>query len=283
MSTMNRAGGLEPFGWDVDLRRQLPPPDLTRVVTENARLVQYSDGLHLVLAGADGHAYCNAQLDDAHGRSRDAYQWRPPLLLEVRARFTRPPHEFRGTAGFGFWNTPYVTERASLLTVHPPAVLWFFLASSPSRLAFAPRLGWHGQGWFAQAIDLVGPVGGPPGLLPAGLLAIVNYIRPLRRLVTRLNPRLTARVAETPLAVDPREWHTYRIEWREHCARFWVDEQLVLLAAAPPRGPLAFVTWNDNQWAALGPPVGYRGGLLPVPTEQTLILAHLRCAALSAE
>ncbi|MCZ7574658.1 MAG: hypothetical protein M5U01_39410 [Ardenticatenaceae bacterium] len=268
--------------WDVDLRRALPPPDLTRFVTRGAGLVQYADGLHLLVARADGHAYCDAQLDDFHGRPHEAYRWRPPLLLEVRARLTRPQGEFCGTAGFGFWNAPFVTERASLLAVRPPAVLWFFLASPPSQLAFAPRPGWQGQGWFAQAVNLVGPIGGPLGLLPAGLLAVVNYVRPLRRLAMRFAPALTARVAETALAVDPTGWHTYRLEWHPDVARFWVDDELVLGAPAPPGGPLAFVAWNDNQWAALGPPVGYRGGIMSVPGEQTLILAHLRLVPMNA-
>lgn len=269
-------------GWNVDLRRSLPPPDLTRFVTGSAALVQEADGLHLTVAGADGHRYCDAQLDDFHGRPRDAYRWRPPLVLEVQARFTRPPHEFRGTAGFGFWNAPYVTERASPLAVRPPAALWFFLASPPSQLAFAPCPGWQGQGWFAQALDLVTPVGGLLGLLPAALLATVNYIGPLRRLAARLAPALTVRVAETPLEVDATGWHTYRLEWEPEVARFWADDRMVLLAPAPPAGPLAFVTWNDNQWAALGPPLGYRGGLLPVRAEQTLVLAHLRLDVKSA-
>ncbi|HYN89237.1 MAG TPA: hypothetical protein VER55_11930 [Ardenticatenaceae bacterium] len=262
--------------WDVDLGRDLPPSELTRFVTQGAALVQEADGLHLVVSPSGAGAYVDAQLDDFHGRPPSAYRWRPPLRLEITARFSRPATEFQGTAGFGFWNAPFVTERASPLALRPPAAVWYFLASQPSRLAFAPREGWSGQGWFAQSLDLTGPLGGPAGLVPAALLAAINYLGPFRRLASRLRPGLTRRVAECLLSVDPTEWHDYCVEWDAHRARFWVDGVEVLQAAAPPAGPLAFVAWNDNQWAILGPPAGYRGGVLPVPVEQRLILARMR-------
>lgn len=262
--------------WEVDLRRHLPPSSLVRFVTPSAGLVQDQEGLHLLVTRADGSAYVDAQLDDFHGRRPGAYRWRPPLRLEIRARFTRPAAEFRGTAGFGFWNAPFATEQASPLAIRPPEALWFFLASPPSRLAFAPRAGWRGQGWFAQAVSLTGSIGGLLGLGPAGLIALVNFVPALRWLATRFAPRLASRVAEKPLQVCETTWHDYRLDWRETQAYFWVDDELVLVAPAPPPGPLAFVAWNDNQWAIIGPPAGYRGGLLSVPTEQALVLASLR-------
>jgi hypothetical protein len=52
------------------------------------------------------------------------------------------------------------------------------------------------------------------------------------------------------------------LEWRERWARFEVDGATVLETDRPPRGPLGFVAWIDNQWARVTPQGHFGWGLL---------------------
>jgi hypothetical protein len=49
------------------------------------------------------------------------------------------------------------------------------------------------------------------------------------------------------------DWHDYQIDWREREARFSVDGVEVFIAPNPPRMPLGFVAWVDNNAAVMGP------------------------------
>jgi hypothetical protein len=95
------------------------------------------------------------------------------------------------------------------------------------------------------------------------------------RLAARwLNRLAGAREALLTPAHDLREWHSYEIEWRTDGARFLVDEVEVLRAAQPPRGPLGFVAWTDNQYAIATPRGRLRFGVLPTD-KQWLELADV--------
>ncbi|MFC1975316.1 hypothetical protein ACFLXQ_02830, partial [Chloroflexota bacterium] len=52
--------------------------------------------------------YTDAQIDDYQGLPRVHFLWRPPLQMTVQARFSHPAGELSGTAGFGFWNDPFM-------------------------------------------------------------------------------------------------------------------------------------------------------------------------------
>ena len=71
-------------------------------------LVQSGSGLRFVNPACDDHRYANAQIDDYQRLRRSAFRWRPPVTLTVRARFSHPSGVLGGTAGFGFWNDPFM-------------------------------------------------------------------------------------------------------------------------------------------------------------------------------
>ncbi len=215
--------------------------------------------------------YADAQLDDYGGPRPPGwprFARRPGVALSLRARFSHPAGELRGTAGFGFWNAPYgdpTTRRLSL-----PAAAWFFFASPPNDLPFAPE---PGHGWFAATLDATAPRA--LGLIPlAPPVLLLNQFAPLRR---RLWPAVGRRlgIAAAPLAVELRDWHHYRLEWRRDGCRFLVNGSPVLNTPTAPRGPLGFVCWLDNQYLVLTPRGRFRAGVLPLAQEQWLEVSGL--------
>lgn len=235
--------------------------------------------LRLAIPAARAGAYSDAQIDDCGRLPRGQYPWRPPLRLEVRARAShaqaakqtapeRAASALQGTAGFGFWNYPFTTTGA-VLTL--PDAVWFFYASPPSNMALVP--GVPGHGWKAQIVHAhrVGALAALPPTLGAMLWGrLSGAMGPAERWVRRLTGAVEAEAAPS-LA----EWHDYAIEWLPERARFWVDGAEVLMAAQPPRGPLGFVAWVDNQYAVATPRGVLRFGTLATEPEW-LELAHVR-------
>jgi hypothetical protein len=223
----------------------------------------------LRMTDASERAYSNAQIDDYGHLSRAEFPWRPPVRLTVRARFSHPAHELRGTAGFGFWNRPTALSRR-----HPPALpaaIWFFFASPPSNLALDAAV--PGCGWKAATIEARWRSALP--LAPwLALSAPMMHIRTLRRRLWPVSQRVF-RIREALLDVDTTAWHTYRLDWRVEGSRFEVDGRLILAGAPGPRGLLGFVVWMDNQYAVVTPwgRMGY--GLLSRPGEQWLEISDL--------
>jgi hypothetical protein len=252
------------------MAQNVPGPAGRRVLEIGGGRVNGNDALRFTLpAGAT--AYADAQIDDygsprPPGAARFAH--RPGVALSLRARFSHAAEALRGTAGFGFWNAPYgdPTQRRPSL----PAAVWFFFASPPNDLPFAPE---PGHGWFAATLDATTPRAlAMIPLAPAVLL--LNQFAPLRR---RLWPAVRRRLGihAAPLAVDLRQWHHYRLEWRGEGGRFWVDGAPVLTTPVAPRGPLGFVCWLDNQYLVLTPRGRFRAGLLPLAQEQWLEVSDL--------
>ena len=102
---------------------------------------------------------------------RGQYPWSPGTRLRLRARFSHPPDQLIGTAGFGFWNAPFgdPTVRRPAL----PQACWFFFASAPTDLPLAPA--GPGRGWFAATMDATG--GSALALIPlAPALLLLNQI-----------------------------------------------------------------------------------------------------------
>jgi hypothetical protein len=211
--------------------------------------------LHLALPSAQTGRYSDAQIDDYSGSRRPRFQWRPPLRLDVRARFSHAPDDLRGTAGFGFWNYP-LTAAGGLPRL--PDAVWFFAASPPSNMALVPGI--PGWGWKAQIVHAQRPtalLAAPPFLATAAWARLTGRDAPAARWLQRLTG-----AHETSLTVDSRAWHDYALDWRRDEARFWVDGALVLTAPNPPSGPLGFVAWIDNQYAVATPRGALRFGTL---------------------
>jgi hypothetical protein len=218
--------------------------------------------LRFVLAGATRCRYSDAQIDDYQGLARRRFLWRPPLKLTVRARFSHPIGGLRGTAGFGFWNDPFLMTGARPPTL--PRAVWFFCGSSPSNMKL--DLDTPGCGWKAATIDALRPA----ALLLAPLALPVVLLMNVPSLYRRLWPPIqrAINVQEAVVDADMTAWHTYELAWEEEQARFGVDGESILADAPSPCGPLGFVMWLDNQYMVATPQGRFRWGLLDVPNRQ---------------
>jgi hypothetical protein len=213
--------------------------------------------LRLEAPGAAAGVYSDAQIDDYSGRARPLFQWRPPLRLEIRARFSHPMHPIaagadtnqrllNGTAGFGFWNYPLSLTGAVLRL---PDAIWFFGASQPSNMALVPGI--PGWGWKAQVVR-AHRLGALAAAGPTALSALWGRLSRRVDAGARWVQRLTG-AREARLSNDPCEWATYEIDWRAERAIFRVNSAVALIAPNPPPGPLGFVAWIDNQYAVATP------------------------------
>jgi hypothetical protein len=240
-------------------------------------------GARLLAGPCDAQSYSNAQLDDYRTRRARDFPWRPPLRLRLRARASHAawpamlsPTQaassssfLKGTAGFGFWNgAPTIAGGAPRV----PESIWFFAASPPSNMALTP--GVPGYGWKAQVVHTQ-RLGALISVPPMAISAAWANLSGDERLAARwLNHLAGARETLLAPTIDLREWHSYELVWTSDAARFLVDEVEVLRAAQPPRGPLGFVAWTDNQYAVATPRGRLRFGVLATD-EQWLELANV--------
>ncbi len=157
-----------------------------------------------------------------------------------------------GTWGFGFWNDPFGmallsgAEPAHLPTL--PNTAWFFIASPPNYLSLRDDLPADG----ALAATFRSPR--LPALLfaPAALGLPLLMARPAARLMRKTARRFVKQDAvRLPLRLT--DWHTYAIELSPERAIFLVDGAKMLETSVVPLGPLGFVLWIDNQYAAFRP------------------------------
>jgi hypothetical protein len=235
-----------------------------------ARLVPAPGSLRFTLAGATAHRYTNAQIDDYSRRTgRRHFAWRPPVSLRVRARFSHRESELRGTAGFGFWNDPFLMT--DLRMPARPQAIWFFFGSPPGNM----KLDWRvpGSGWKAAALDAARPA----SLVLAPLAPLAVLLMNARPLYRALWPRIqrALRIREALLALDMTAWHTYELDWGRHRARFRVDGRPVCTAFPSPRGPLGLVVWMDNQYMVVTPQGRFRWGVLEVEGPQWMEIERL--------
>ncbi len=236
-----------------------PAPHWHRYVTGNGALEAGGSTLRFLTTDANARAYSNAQIDDYQGLPRRHFLWQPPLRLTVRARFSHPINGqatgLRGTAGFGFWNDPFLMTGARIPTL--PRAAWFFAASPPSDI----KLDLHtaGHGWKAAVIDALRPAALLLALMALPAVLAMN-LRPVYR---RLWPAIqrVLRIGEAEIDADMTAWHTYVLDWGVEQASFRVDDRPVLNAPAP-RGPLGFV---DNQYLIVTPWGRLGWGLLAAP------------------
>ena len=256
----------------------------TQTLLGGGTLAQSDSTLRLAMPAARAGQYCDAQIDDCGRLARRRYPWHPPLRLEVCARTSHRQQAIddaegssepvlRGTAGFGFWNYPFTTT-GTVLTL--PDAVWFFYASRPSNMALVP--GVPGYGWKAQIVH-AHRIGALAALAPTAAAVLWSRVSGARGPAERWVRRLTG-AAEAHVALSMTDWHEYVIEWQDDRARFWVDGTHVLEAPAPPRGPLGFVAWVDNQFALATPRGVLRFGTMATQP-QWLDLASVRMTPLA--
>lgn len=233
-------------------------------------------GLELGLPALDGQAYADAQITDYAGRARPDFPWRPPLRLTVRAQASGPGESLVGTAGFGFWNDPYLPGRRELPC--PPRAVWFFFGAPPNDQRLA--LDQPGHGWKAATFDASRPLFWAllPLALPGFLLMRVPAAyRALWPLGQRALGVTEAALPGELLAAE----HTYRIDWRPGGVTFDVDDATILETDRSPGGPLGFIAWIDNQYAIVTPQGRFGWGVTP-GAAQSLRLAQVAIEPLDA-
>jgi hypothetical protein len=225
--------------------------------------------LRLINTPNTAGSYSNAQLDDYQGLARRNFLWQPPLDMTIRARFSHPAGTLRGTAGFGFWNDPFLMTGSRSPAL--PRVVWFFYSSPPSNM----KLDLHtpGHGWKAATLDAIRwPFF---ALLPTAPIAIpCMNIGWLYRTFWPIGQRAIS-VSEALLPVEMTEWHTYHLRWQANQVTFSVDSQPVLVCNTAPKGPLGFVLWLDNQYMVVTPWGRFGYGLVSTEEEQWLEVSQV--------
>ena len=237
-------------------------PHWNHFLRGSATLEPTTHTLRFVNHDTSSRQYTDAQIDDYQGLPRRRFPWRRPLTMSVRARFSHPSGKLSGTAGFGFWNDPFMMTGKRLPTL--PRALWFFYASPPSNM----KLDLHTPGWGWKAATIDAARWPFFLLLPTAPLAVpLMNVRRLYRVLWPLGQRAIG-VSEAPVEVEMTAWHTYIIEWGAKTVRFYVDDELMLETGTSPRGRMGFVMWLDNQYAVVTPwgRLGY--GLLDAPGRQ---------------
>src|SRR5579884_4066188 len=200
--------------------RQGIAQDWTQTRLGPATIQVVDEKLRLSLPEVQRGQYADAQIDDYDSLPRSAFPWRPPLVMEVRARSSHEvatagneSHDIlRGTAGFGFWNYPF-SVRGDILML--PEAVWFFYASPPSNMALVPGI--PGWGWKAQVVHSMRPAAlgaVVPAALATGWGLLTGNSRPAARWLQRLS-----RANEALLEADLSSWHTYTLEWHVAEAR----------------------------------------------------------------
>ena len=227
-------------------------------------------GLRFINPATTTAAYTNAQIDDYQDLTRRHFWWQPPLTLTVQACFSHEAGVLSGTAGFGFWNDPFMMtgrRRPAL-----PRVVWFFYSSPPSNMKLDLKT--PGHGWKAGTLDAIRwPFF---ALLPTAPIAVpLMNIDRLYRTFWPIGQKAIG-VSEATVPVDMTEWHTYEIDWQKQRVRFGVDGQTILDCRTSPRGPLGFVMWLDNQYMVVTPWGAFGAGLVAEPTGQWMEVSSLK-------
>ena len=231
------------------------------------RVVREEERIKLTVPPAAGKVYADAQVDNYHRLRRGRFPNSPPVKMALRARASHAAPV--GTLGFGFWNDPFSLSGGVLAA---PNVVWFFYASPPSDMALAE--GVPGRGWKAATLN-TGRI--PPLVLaPAALGAIMltrlpGLGRPVMSAARRAIQAHEALLDDVPLTA----WHKYELEWQRELAVFRIDGVERLRAPAPPRGPLGFVLWIDNQYAIASREGKFGFGVCEVKEEQWLEVEDL--------
>lgn len=222
--------------------------------------------LELTLPPDSSPTYHDAQITD-YQHPQD-FRWQPPLRLTVTARFAAPA-PLVGTAGFGFWNHPFVPGQKGFRL---PKALWFFFSAPPSRMQLDAAV--PGPGWKAATLDATrlpflclaptAPLGFPLMRFP-----------PLYRRLWPLGQRALG-VSEHLLDIALlRQSHTYTIDWQPGSIRFSLDGHTLHQTPTAPRGPLGFIAWIDNQYAIVTPQGSFGFGVTPVAARQSLLIEHI--------
>lgn len=240
---------------------------MRELLVRGGRIERQGERLRLSIPATKA-GYTNAQLYNYHGLRRSRFPNRSPLRLTVRARASHLAP--LGTLGFGFWNDPFTLSGGGVLAA--PNVVWFFYASPPSDMALAE--GVPGWGWKAATLnagDLPTLLLAPAALAAIALTRIPGVGRPVMNVARRVVHAHETLLSEVALT----DWHSYELDWQTGLVVFRVDGVECLRSPTPPRGPLGFVTWIDNQYAVASREGKFGFGVCSTDEEQWLELEEL--------
>lgn len=227
-----------------------PKPGLKTHVRSGGKVTQSGpNSWHMEIPAGSARDYRLAQLDDYTGLSRRAFPWSPPVKMRLRARASAPA--IPGTWGFGLWNDPFgmtLVRGAEVRLPTLPNSAWYFFASQPNYLSFQDDL----PGWGQLAAVFQSPDRLPPSLLASLPLLPLIFLRPMSRWL-RSQVRRCVQQGTFGMDLDPTEWHSYEIDWRQEEVAFHLDGQVLKEMRVLPNGPLGLVAWIDNQFARWSP------------------------------
>jgi hypothetical protein len=236
---------------------------LHQTTTPGAQIQRDNDTWRLSIPTGPAGTYRLAQFDDYAGLRRSEFPWQPPVQISFAARASSG--SIPGTWGVGLWNDPFSFSLgfggASRRFPALPNAAWFFFASPENYLSLRDDLPAHGP--LAATFR-------SPGL-PAPLLAIAGLTLPLfiwpftARWLRRAARQFIQQDARRLAGIKPANWNRCKLVWENDTACFWVNDKLILETGLTPHGPLGFVLWIDNQYAALPPGGGVRYGTLETP------------------
>jgi hypothetical protein len=236
---------------------------LKTTLTLGAKRSVLADGTcRLQIPAGPAGRYRLAQLDDYNDLPRKEFPWKRACSLQVQMRASAD--QIPGTWGVGFWNNPFglaILKGVEMLRLPTlPQSVWYFFASPQNYLSFHDHLPAHGslaatfrsQPRFKPELVLA--------TLCLPLLAIPTTARYLRKLICNF-----VRQDSQELRIDPTLWHDYLLDWKNDRAIFQVDGRVLFETEIVPQGPLGFVLWVDNQYAAFPPDGRIRFGTLENP------------------
>lgn len=237
--------------------------------TYGTGVLRQADGALRCIIPPGPDRYSDAQITDYAQPRGDQLRWQPPLRLRVRAWASAPQAELTGTAGFGFWNEPFVPVGNVRLRL--PRAIWFFFGAPPHNMALAKDV--PGRGWKAATLDARRPLAlallpfAPVGFLLMRVPALYQRLWPMAQRAIGVTEALVPADLDAP--------HTYELDWRAQSVIFRVDGQTFCEARTAPRGPLGFIAWMDNQYAIVTPQGRIKFGVQPVIREQWLALDEI--------
>jgi hypothetical protein len=227
-----------------------------------ASWVEENAGAQMIVSDAPAGSLSVAQIDDYVNRPRRHYLWQPPLRLKTRIRASHPAGELMGTAGIGFWNN-MMPLWGTRLEVNPNWI-WFYYASPQSTISLTSG---PTSGWKASVV-----YGGKGGCVSMAVGDWLMKVPGFGKLMSGV--RFPASEASLD-SCDFTHWHELQIDWMPDWISFIVDGVEVLRAQLSLNVPLAFVTWLDNNYAALDPSGNFDIGNLAVLHKQVLELAYV--------
>jgi hypothetical protein len=246
---------------------------LQQTRTQGAQIDPIPGGWRLAIPAGPAGRYRLAQLDNYRQRARRRFPIRAPFQMELAARASAA--DIPGTWGFGAWNDPFnigfLTGAEALRLPALPNAAWFFFASAPNYLSLRDDLPAQG----ALAATFRSPTWPGARLAPATLVLPFLLIPPAVRRLRRLARRWVHQDAAL-MPHDPTAWHTYRLAWTGEQVHLAVDGLPILETAVVPRGPLGFVLWIDNQFAALPPDGRPHIGALATPAPAWIEVCDLK-------